>query len=147
MNINIYKNTSDPRKVYKNLTLLRENVSIQITDDCTIENPVLITKLDNMIPSANYVYIPQFGRYYFANNEIIKGNLCKISCQVDVLYSFFSNCTSSPIIAKRSSSHPDYRIEDNRVLKLPEPEILIKDVNCEFTLSNQNNYVLTISGK
>lgn len=147
MNINLYKNTSDPRKVYKNLTLLRENVSIQITDDCTLENPVLITQIDNLIPSANYVYIPNFDRYYFASIEIVQGNLCRISCSVDVLYTFFNRCTSSPIIARRSSSHPDYRIEDNRVLKLPEPEILIKDVNCEFTLSNQNNYVLTISGK
>ena len=147
MIINMYINKSDPKKVYKNLQLLREEVTVKVWDDISIENPTLLVKLDNIVPSCNYVYIPTFNRYYFASLQIIEGNKAILSCECDVLKSFFDSCRNSPIIARRSSSAADYRIDDNRILKLAEPEILVRRTALAITPSSQNNYVLTLTGK
>lgn len=147
MIINMYTNKSDPKKVYKNLQLLRENVTVKVWDDISIENPSLLVKLDNIVPSCNYVYIPTFNRYYFASLQIIEGNKAILSCECDVLKSFFDSCRNSPVIARRSTSSPDIRIEDDRVLKLKKPTIIYRKLGVGFTPSNSNNYILTLAGK
>lgn len=146
MNINIYNNKSDPRKVNKNLQLLRENVNCQIFGNISIENPNFLIKLDSIIPDANYIYVPEWGRYYYAKIEIQEGGKAMIICHVDTLSSFFYSCGSSPVIARRSSSKPDYRIEDSRVLKLKEPKILVKNVGLNLPTISGYNYVLTLMG-
>jgi hypothetical protein len=147
MIINMYINKSDPKKVYKNLQLLRENVTVKVWDDISIENPTLLVKLDSIVPSCNYVYIPTFNRYYFARPQIIEGNKAILSCECDELKSFFDSCRNSPCIARRSTSSPDIRIEDDRVLKLKKPTIIYRKLGAGFTPSNSNNYILTLAGK
>ena len=147
MIINMYTNKSDPKKVYKNLTLLRENVDLQIFGDISIENPAFLVTLTDIIPNCNYVYIPSWNRYYNASLQILEGNKAILSCEVDVLKSFFDSCRTSPIIARRSTSSPDIRIEDDRVLKLRKPTIIYRKLGAAFTPSNQNNYILTLAGK
>lgn len=146
MNINMYINKSDPRKVYKHLQLLRENIDLQIYEEISIEEPTFIIRLDNIIPSCNYIYIPAWGRYYYANITINKDKAI-ISCEVDSLSTFFNSCGSSRVIARRSSSRPDARIEDNRVLKLKEPKINVRRVNASIPVTAGYNYVLTLTGR
>ena len=146
MIINMYVNKSDPRMVYKNLQLLRENVDLQIYEEVSIEEPIFITRLDSIIPSCNYIYIPAWGRYYYARIAINKDKAI-ISCEVDSLSTFFNSCGSSPVIARRSSSRPDVRIEDNRVLKLKEPRINVRRVNASIPVAAGYNYVLTLTGR
>lgn len=148
MNINIYRNASDNKKVRKSLSLIRESVDCQITEPCSIEAPELILSLSNNFANMNYLYIPDWDRYYYINDKsIIEGGFLRLRCKIDVLMSFFSSCMGSNIIASRSTSDPDFRIEDPEILNLPDPEILFKKTNLLITNSSSNNYVLTLSGK
>ena len=147
MIINLLKNKSDPKAVYKNIESLRSGVDLEIFGECSIDNPVFSISTSNIIPDCNYLEVPAWGRRYFATTTIKNGNRAIISCHSDSLSNFFAACGNSPIIARRSSSRPDYRIEDNRVLKLKEPAILVKRVNASLPLSSNFNYVLTMTGK
>ena len=148
MNIDLYINKSDSRKVYKDITQIGATKSIQLLESCSIENPVMMVQMNDSLYSANYAYIAQFGRYYYITDKtIIEGNKCRLSLKSDVLKNFFNACGNSPVIAKRSSSHPDYRIADPRILKLPEPDISIRRTSISIPYSNQNNFVLTVTGK
>ena len=146
MIINLMKNKSDPRKVYKTCETLRANVNLELFDECPIESPVFKMTKESLIPDCNYLEVPQWGRKYFVKITV-KGNWAYLSCSCDVLSSFFASCGNSPIIARRSTSHGDYRITDPRILKLPNPKIIYRKIGTPFTPSNQNNYVLTLSGK
>ena len=148
MNIDLYINKSDSRKVYKDITQVGTTKSIQLLESCSIENPVIIVQMNDSLYGANYAYIAQFGRYYYITDKtIIEGNKCRLSFKSDVLKNFFNACGNSPVIAKRSSSHPDYRIVDPRILKLPEPDISIRRTSISIPYSSQNNFVLTVTGK
>lgn len=148
MNIDLYINKSDSRKVYKDITQIGQTKSIQLLEPCSIESPVIIVQMDSNILGSNYAYIAQFGRFYYITDKtIIEGNKCRLNLKSDVLKNFFNACGSSPVIARRSSSHPDYRIADPRILKLPEPDISIRRTSISIPYSNQNNFVLTVTGK
>lgn len=59
---------------------------VQLKDVCTIINPVLVIQEN---PSQyNYVYIPEFARYYFVTNWAYVLGRWEISLAVDVLASF-----------------------------------------------------------
>lgn len=148
MNIDLYNNKSDSRKVYKDITQIGATKSIQLLESCSIENPVMMVQMNDSLYTANYAYIAKFDRYYYITDKtIIEGNKCRLSLKSDVLKNFFNACGNSPVIAKRSSSHPDYRIADPRILKLPEPDISIRRTSISIPYSNQNNFVLTVTGK
>ena len=147
MIIDLYINKSDNREVHKNIMAVQSSISCDIWEPCTIESPVFILDYDADYINANYAYISQFGRYYYITDKtIIEGAKVRLTLKSDVLMSFFASCGNSQIIANRSSSHPDYRIDDPMILKLPEPEISIRKTALKFTTSNSNNYILTVSG-
>jgi hypothetical protein len=148
MNIDLYFNSSDPRKVHKNITQYGSTKAIQLLEPCSIESPVVIVQMDDNILTSNYAYIAHFGRYYYISDKtIIEGNKVRLSLKCDVLKTFFNSCGNSPIIAKRSSSHPDYRIADPRILNLPEPDISIRRTSISIPSATTKNFVLTVTGK
>lgn len=96
MNVTFYVNTSETNKIDKNLTnaytlegTLREN--------CDVINPSIMVQSSSTITEYNYVYIPEFNRYYFINSvESVRMNLWRITLKVDVLMSFkdyIKSCT------------------------------------------------------
>lgn len=148
MTIDLYINKSDNRAVHKNIETVQSNIDVDIWEPCTIEAPVLILENNDNYIGANYAYIAKYGRYYYITDKtIIEGAKVRLTLKSDVLMSFFANCGNSSIIAKRSSSHPDYRIADPRILNLPEPDISIRKTSVSLPVANTHNFVLTVTGK
>ena len=106
MNIAFYNTTSAPNVVNKDLG----NAVISFTDarptrDCNILAPVLIMTYYQAIASANYVYISDFGRYYFIKSiTLLSGGRCAVSCAVDVLYTYREQIRSCKAMILRSES-------------------------------------------
>jgi len=88
-NIYLYQNLSENNRMDKNLNPpvtfqgnLKEFTSV-IDPIITIESPV------NVVCLYNYVFIPDFNRYYFITNVMaITDTLTEITLHVDVLMSF-----------------------------------------------------------
>ena len=146
MELQLYNNKSQPNKVYKSKTLI-DTLYGDVKENVNIENPTFTVPHFSGFDSVNYAYIPELGRYYFVNVEVLVGGLIKLTMKSDVISTFWGSFRGSPCIARRSSSAPDYRLIDNRVISLPNPEIVYRRTNCALTLSTSNNYVLTVTGK
>ena len=146
MELQLYNNKSQPNKVYKSKTLI-DTLYGDVKENVNIENPSFTVPHFSGFNSVNYAYIPELGRYYFVNVEVLVGGLIKLTMKSDALSTFWGSFRNSPCIARRSSSAPDYRLVDNRVISLPKPEILYRRTNCALTLSTNNNYVLSVTGK
>lgn len=68
----------------------------------------------NFMTSFNYVYIPDFGRFYFVVNVVLNGNLVIASLEVDVLASWKSTITASTQYVLRSYSLYSSDIKDTK---------------------------------
>lgn len=99
MNITLYSTTNDRRVVSKTLTQIAAITNATIYGDITVTHPTLLLHYNAAYLNANYVYIPEFSRYYFINNiSLSSGERMIINCEVDVLNTYKSqiktlNCT------------------------------------------------------
>lgn len=149
--VKLYNNQSDPRKVHKSISLLKTISDCQIAEDCTIENPRLILQLgsDIDISKVNYCYISNFGRYYFLRPGIISGDEMEVIGDTDVLMSFYASFSNSSCVAERSTSNYNPELPDEMLPFKSQPKIIYRKLaSAAFTPgANSGSYILCVGGK
>lgn len=113
-----------------------------LKDGVSIEDPVLYIKHDASLFGCNYVYIPDFGRYYFIMGREIDGDNEYITCHVDVLKSFASDIKASKGTATRSNFY-NRNIPDSMALELPQDRIQYRKLSEALT---GETYIAIIGG-
>jgi len=91
------------------------DVTIVLKDDCSIINPVI--RAETIPANANYMYISEWGRYYFVTNVVyITNKIKEFSLEVDVLASYKSAIGSTVARIAFSSTGWDKDIVDSRTV-------------------------------
>lgn len=108
MVIQFLHNKSEYNTINKNTELIVEK-TITLKNDCDLVNPYVVLKLDDVLFSSNYAYIPKFKRYYFITGiEILSKTLVAVSMHVDVLESFKSDILAGTVHITESSNTDNY---------------------------------------
>ena len=144
MDIHMYKNSAEKIVLNKDSYLLSEiHLSGYLRDECDIINPVIeiskaayskiwygtetvdvqsagqdvISNNPYKVPEHNYIYIPQFKRYYFIDNiTSVRKGLWRISMSVDVLMSFRDDINNLTGIVKRSTISTRTNLKDDAAI-------------------------------
>lgn len=113
MIITLYKNLSDNKDVSKNL-VAGPSYTVNIKRDCSVEEPYfLLEKSTTDIADYNYLYCPDFHRYYFINKRrIVMGGLYEIECFVDPLVSFAAGIRGLTALVERQEFRFNPYLED-----------------------------------
>lgn len=121
MEVILYVNSSDPRVVNKNIRHVA-TLNCDLYGDADIATPTFKLGYSSDYISVNYVYVPEFKRYYFCKSEVTPGRIMYLHCNRDVLMSYASEikgltCTivrqeflSSPLLPDKN-----YRIKTQTV--------------------------------
>lgn len=151
MHVILYNNQSDKRQLSKYLTLVASLDSVQATSDIPTKDPVLKLDYNSAYLNANYLYIQEWGRYYYITNRNCKiGDHIEIECFIDVLMSFNAQIKKAEVIAERSSSNFDRYITDDAIPFTDELDQIVRKLpGSPFTgvSSGSYNYTLLIGGK
>ena len=143
MNMILYQYNGDPRVLNKYLTQIATVDIIAITNDTDILKPSII--IGTRAFNFNYVYIPNFNRYYYVNDiELMSGERIQIDLGVDVLMSHKTAIYNTRVIADRSASNSDPYIIDDKVGSRDKSQVYIRNVGS--TPFNTKSYVLTVGG-
>ena len=144
MDIVLYINNSEKQAVFKDLQA--ENVfSGCLRGESSVINPSFMLEIDNPT-SYNYLYIPDFDRYYFISNiTSVRTGLWRIDCSVDVLMSFQSQILNLDVIVNGNS------FPDSETYFSGEPwQSLVKTktdiINFPSGLLDDGEYILITSG-
>ena len=135
MNITLYKNNSEKNKVGKTLTSASVHTGT-LRDGCEVVNPSIIIEGNNL-SDFNYMYIPEFHRYYFITGiTSIKNGLWQIDGHCDVL--------ENVAIIKRQEGIWDLYLNDEKF----KAESTNKTATILFpnNLFNTINFILTAAG-
>lgn len=81
-------NKSESNCINKDLTVVQDNLHIDLIEPSSIVNPTLILTEGSKIREANYINIPDLGRCYYIQDYIFEYERIIVHCRVDVLMSF-----------------------------------------------------------
>lgn len=93
-------------------TFTGTGLTCTLKEGSSIINPVLIFERANVGHSYNYVYISDFGRYYFVDDIVYDGARVFYYCSVDVLASYKSTIGGASAYVLRSAyTYNEYTID------------------------------------
>ena len=142
MEIYLYNQSSDKNVLNKNIgsaTLITGTIK----DESNLVNPEIILSR-NVTSAFNYIYIPDFNRYYYVTDKIMEHQRTIVQCHVDVLMSFKNQIKNMNIIAERASNRFNlYQVDNELPLKNYKTVTTIAFNN---GFSDTNSYVLVSSG-
>lgn len=143
MNIKLYKTATQVNAITKTLT---DEISLTGTlkDETDILKPtVLITSTSNL-SSYNYMYIPEFNRYYFIELKVLRTNLYEIKGKCDVLFSHKTEILNNTAIIARQEKIYNMYLGDSNFKIYAQKSIQTKEYPYGFT--RQGSFVLTTLG-
>ncbi len=153
MEISLYYNNSDDRKLNKNLQFKKQIKDVKLKENCSIINPILILSRKNFkdFNNMNYVYIEEFRRYYFIQNmEFINSNVI-LDLQIDVLTTYASSIRALSCLVKRQENISNLDLVDERFKLNCQHDISYKYFeSTPFSIANmtsgKNCIALTVTG-
>ena len=146
LTVNLYKNESPVEKIGKTLSDSITVSDVVLKKDTSVLKPVLLTNDARDVYEYNYMYIQEFGRYYFIDDIVsVNNNLWEISAHVDVLETYKAAILSNQAVIRRQTN------KFNTYLNDPEWKVYADEnvVAYKFTQTGLNksmNFVLAVAG-
>ena len=144
MQIKFYYNSSEKNKIGKSIS--RElTMNGNLRDECSVINPTILVEHSNL-SSYNYVYIPEFKRYYFITEmTIVRNNLWRISLKVDVLESFKTDILNlNCIVDKQQNQSYSNNIDDGSYIN--KADSFIEIANYQNGFNSSGEFILITAG-
>lgn len=155
--VNLYTNTDDKRVIDKTLTQLY-TANASIITPSSVMTPQLRVAWMTGLPTANYMYIPAFNRYYYITDITADtGGAAIISGKVDVLMSYSAAIKSLSAVVVRSTSSTN--TGSQKSTWIPDPQLPMttgrtvkavilegSDLNIDTATMLSTNFVLNVAG-
>lgn len=143
MKIILYENTSPKNKVVKNLK--RQKVTeCKLLEECSIENPELTIVADNL-SHYNYLYIPDFRRYYFITDQkVVQNKIWKITAHTDVLMSSKEDLLKNQCVVEKVENGGSNYVDDGSWTVRADSFVQATQMSGE--LGNYSTYLM-VAGK
>ncbi len=150
MTVVIYRNLSEGNVVDKKLEEVVQLNGI-LREGTSILNPTIIIESSSIgIISANYIYIVEWGRYYFVNEILsVRNNVWSFSCHVDVLMTYRANIRKQSAILARQEFLYNLYLDDDKFLVNAPRMIITKAFPNRVPAGNSagaNSFILTLAG-
>ena len=102
MNVTLMKNSSDRKALDKTLTTIT-TVTANPLEDCDILKPRLVLRYNASIELINFMYIPEFQRYYFASCKVQPGGQIEITGEIDYLTTYKDAIKNTKVLLDRTA--------------------------------------------
>lgn len=145
MEITLYKTSEENNKIDKTLSE-PYNMSGSLRNESSVIRPSILIEIENPT-KYNYMYIPDFGRYYFIKEmTAVRTNLWRLDCEVDVLKSYANEIKTLTVIIDKNKdySRTNQYLDDGSFIIENKNTIEIKNFNSGF--NDEASYVLVTAG-
>jgi len=149
MQINLFTYAKEKERIDKTPYLTnRFPLNGNLKNETSVINPViLVEKTNPTLYGYNYLYIPDFKRYYFITNiKQIRSRLWEISAKCDVLYSFMTDILANKCIIEKAENSPDANLYLNDGSFVTDSRKYNEVIPFDSGLSLNGSYILICAG-
>lgn len=144
--VNLYVNSSDVNRMYKNIAL-KATVECTFKAPISVDHPTIYIGASDAYDDVNYIYIPEFSRYYFATCTGGTSATLTFDCVSDPIMSFKNGILNSPAVIARNPWHYDKYIHDPKLpVESRNARGTFKFPNSSHFNGSHNCYILTTIG-
>lgn len=131
-------------KAIDSTTLVKTCNSVHYKDDVDILNPVLEIAYDASLTTANYVYVPDWCRYYYINNITTGMQRLFFECHVDVLKTYSTDIKKLNCVIARQENKYNLYLNDAKY-HLLQYKTVVREVFPK-SFSSRGSYILAVGG-
>lgn len=145
--VDLYNNESPVEKIGKNLTNSHTISDVLLKRDTSILRPVLVVNSVQDIYMYNYMYISEFGRYYFIDDiRSVHDNIWEISAHVDVLETYKAEILSNTAVLRRQEKKFNLYLDDPEFKTYNNERVQTKRFKGTSGWTKNLHYVLVTNG-
>lgn len=145
----LYTNNSDLNTIRKKLTSLTTESTIRLKQPTDIVSPTFIISgvtTANII-NSNYLYYPDFGRYYYIENKVNTANdVWEIQCSCDAIESFRNQILNLKAVLDKQEFVYNMYLDDGTLKAYSYPQVLTKNFPVSFN-SLGTQYIIVAVGQ
>ena len=146
MTVKLYKNSAENNQVDKTANLeLVATLQGSLRSDCSIVAPQLQIE-SALVPTCNYMYIQEFGRYYYIEDVVAQGKVWMVRCRCDVLMSFKLDILNTNAVLARNLKQGDKLINDGSAVTRQKPRVYKRHEGFKTFNFDSGSYVLAVAG-
>lgn len=158
MKCHLFKNKSDRRVINKNIEIIMHGssnnvdyIDVEFIEPVSFVHPTLILSVASKIQTADYLFLPELGRYYYIDNYTAEHNRIIVNCSVDVLMSYHEFFMQETVILDRVSKQKnlqDFYLEDDEMKLESYPWLEMHPLKCVHgdAFSQEVYYILATAG-
>ena len=144
--VTLKHNSSPVEKIGKSLDA-GTDFSCDLKADTSILKPTLILQSSNSLAGYNYMYISDFGRYYFIDDIVSKNNVIwEVSGHVDVLETYKTAILNNTAVIRRQQQKYNLYLNDPDFMTYNNETIQTKKFTPVSGFNKTLNYILVVNG-
>ena len=146
LSIQLMNNSSPVEKIGKTLSA-GNTYNCALKDDTSVLDPVIILQTSDNIFNYNYMYISDFGRYYFIKDiKSLNNNRWEVSAHVDVLETYKNSILANNAVIRRQQNKYNLYLDDPEYKTYNTESIETIKLKNGSGFTKNLKYILTVNG-
>lgn len=142
-NITFMNNQEELNKISKRPAAVM-TLTGHLREETDIVNPVINIEYSGTLTNVNYMWIPEFNRYYFITEiESIRTGLWRVYGHCDVLKTYSEAILGTPCVVARNESEYNLMLNDSYFKVYANPRLQVVNFPNKFS---GYSYVLVMKG-
>ena len=141
--IQLMNNQEELNKINKNPSSVM-TLTGELREESSIIDPVIIVEYDGTLTNVNYMYIPEFHRYYFITQiNSVRTKLWRVCGHCDVLKTYAQGILGCDCVVARNQNNFNLYLNDAYFKVYSNPRVQILNFPQKFS---GESYVLVMKG-
>ena len=142
-NIQLMNNQEELNKINKNPSTVM-TLSGELREESSIINPIIIIEYAGTLTNVNYMYIPEFHRYYFITQiDSVRTGLWRVCAHCDVLKTYAQGILGCDCVVARNQNNFNLYLNDAYFKVYSNPRVQVANFPNKFT---GESFVLVMKG-
>ena len=142
-NITFMNNQEELNKITKRPSSVM-TLTGHLREETDIVNPVINIEYSGTLTNVNYMWIPEFHRYYFITKiESVRTGLWRVYAHCDVLKTYAEGILGTPCVVARNEKQYNLMLNDSYFKVYANPRLQIANFPNKFS---GYSYVLVMKG-